>query len=409
MIKVTLKAQTEQVGKSNSTLEDHIAFSGLNAGVCYMPDTFETLEAQPEETKLKRGKRTINQEHHSVAGHVTMEVVIEGIPKMCAMILNSLGEYNTSEKSARYTVMSDVSDIELELYKKWYKIFTRLICVKYDCISPLHPNAPQLAKERNDKYTPLQIDKLSMENARYMLSVFTPTTMTYTTSIRQFNYIIDWCRKFYAETTNEDPQFFTTLAYHLNELADKLQEIMYVERLRDTKDRSFSFIDKDEEAFDNIKPFFGNVYQTTYKGTFSQLAQAQRHRTLDYKMFFDGIAKEFYVPPILEEHLDLVVEWLNDAKSVAHLYPQCTQVKILEEGNAENFILKCKERECASAQLEIQEQTIITHTLYESSPNLTPELQKFFEKYESKVRCGFKDYKCQNPCKWGKKAPTRLI
>lgn len=410
MIKVTLQAQTEQIGKSHSTIQDHVEFSGLNAGVCYMPDTFEVLKAQPTETKIKRGNSTINRAHHSVTGHINMEVAIEGIPKICAMVLNNLGEYNTSEKSARYTVMKDVSEEQSELYKKWYSRFISLICKKYNCISPVLPNAMQLYRENKCKLSPLQVDKLAMENARYMLSVFTPTTMTYTTSLRQFNYIIDWSRRLKEEVDLATSQpFFITLATAMNELADQLEQLLFVANLRDNKNRSFNLINKGEAAFDNIKPFFGNAYQTTYKGTFAQLAQAQRHRTLDYVLYFDGKAKEFYVPPILENDDSLVKEWLDDAESVANLIPQCTLIKIFETGTAENFILKAKERECGCAQLEIQEQTILTHTLYEGSQNLTPELKTYFENYTEKVRCGFSDYKCESPCTWGRKAPSRLI
>lgn len=409
MIKVTLKAQTEQIGERNSTTIDHIAFSGLNAGVCYMKDSFDVLNSQEFEVKFKRGLSTIQREHHSVAGHISMSVVIEGIPKICAMMLNNVGEYNTSEKSARYTVMKDLSERESKLYTKWHKVFIDLICEKYNCISPEVPNAKELAKEKKCRFTPLQVDKLAMENARYMISVFTPTTMTYTTSMRQFNYIIDWCRKFYAAEANTGNAFFTRVADYMNELADRLRDVLYVDGLRDTKNRSFNLINKHEPAFDEIKPFFGNTYQTTYKGTFAQLAQAQRHRTLDYVMYFDGNAKDFYVPPILEEHDDLVAEWLQDAESVADVVPQCTLVKIFETGTAENFILKAKERECGCAQLEIQEQTILTHTLYENSEHLTNELRGLFSMYGAKVRCGFKDYKCTSPCTWGIKAPSRLI
>lgn len=409
MIKVTLKAQTEQIGRSNSTLQDHIEFSGLNAGVCYMPDTFDALEAQPQETKLKRGLNTINREHHSVTGHVSMEVVIEGIPKICAMMLNNLGEYNTSEKSARYTVMDSVSGMEQIIYHKWVTIFKNLICEEYDCYHPADPQAVSRYKENKCRYSPSQVTKLALENARYLLSVFTPTVMTYTTSLRQFNYIIDWCNKFYKENFNGESKFFTELAYHMQCLGKQLEQVLYVEGLRETKNRCFNLINKDERSFQNIPEIFANVYQTKYKATFSHLAQAQRHRTIDYVMYFDGECKDFYVPPILHKHSDLVVDWLRDATLLADKFPQCTLVDVLEQGTAENFILKCKERECSCAQLEIQNQTILTHKKYEESELLTPELKAYFENYKKHVRCGFGDYKCNAPCTWGIKAPSRLI
>ena len=406
MIKVTLQAQTEQIGRSNSTLEDHVEFSGLNAGVCYMPATFEALKSQPTETKIKRGKSTIGRTHHSVAGHVEMSVVIEDIPKICAMVLNNLGEYNTSEKSARYTVMQDVPAKELELYKKWYNKFVKLICKKYDCINPTLPNAMDLYKEKKCKLSPSQVDKLAMENARYMISVFTPTTMAYTTSIRQFNYIIDWCRRMFAEETEN--VFYMRVAKHMNDLADKLEEIAYVENLRDTKNRSFNLFDKDIEAVRNIEPFFGYAYQTIYKGSFAQLAQAQRHRTLDYKAYFDGNASLFYVPPIIADDEDLVKRWLSECTLLAGNFPQATLVDILEMGTVDNFLLKTKERECGCAQLEIQNQTVAIHSDYENAIT-DPVLIEKFEGYKKKVRCGFTDYECKSPCVWGLKSNERLI
>ena len=36
----------------------------------------------------------------------------------------------------------------------------------------------------------------------------------------------------------------------------------------------------------------------TYKGTFAEFAQAQRHRTLDYKMEMLE-EKEYFIPPII--------------------------------------------------------------------------------------------------------------
>ena len=49
--------------------------------------------------------------------------------------------------------------------------------------------------------------------------------------------------------------------------------------------------------------------------------------------------------------------WLEDMNSLADLYPQGMLIQINERGTAENFILKCKERVCGCAQLEIMKQT----------------------------------------------------
>ena len=388
-MKVTLKACTSLFDGTIDKTEV-LELAGMNAGICYMPDTFDKLEAEEPEKKMKRAQTTFKRDHHSVVGHSSMEVIIEGIPKICAMLLNNLGEYNTSEKSARYTEMKDVDPAEYTLYNEWKEIFIDKITQMYG------------TKIKNEK----QITKLAMENARYLISVFTPTTMAYTTSIRQFNYIIDWCRKMFAEETEN--VFYTKVAKHMNDLADSLEEIAYVENLRDIKNRSFNLFDKNIEAAREIEPFYGYVYQTVYKGSFAQLAQAQRHRTLDYKAYFDGNASLFYVPPIIADDEELSKKWLSDCNSLASRFPQATMVDILEMGTVDNFLLKTKERECGCAQLEIQNQTVAVHTAYESAVT-DPVLIEKFEGYRKKVRCGFTDYKCTSPCVWGLKSNERLI
>ena len=386
-MKVTLKAHKSLFDETKINEDELLKLAGTNAGICYMPENFSKLEGEVEEKKLKRARATLRSGHHSVFGHTTVEVIIEGIPKICAMLLNNLGEYTTSEKSARYTKMENVTPKELELYNKWKEIFI-------ERINKVYP----------DKYNEKQVEKLAMENARYLLSVFTPTTMAYTTSVRQFNYIIDWCRKMYQTETSG---FFKEVAYHMNELANALEEIVFVENLRDTKNLSFNLFDKNEEHFDEISPFFGHVYQTKYYGSLAQLAQAQRHRIIDYRAYFNGVAEIFYVPPILAG-TNLTVEWINDCESVADRVPQATLVRILEMGTAENFLLKTKERECACAQLEIQNQTVLTHSRFENSA-LPQSLASKFEGYKKKVRCGFDDYQCASPCIWGIKSNERRI
>ena len=99
-------------------------FSGKMAGICYMPDTVETLLSEPEEKSNKRANGTETSGHHSVFGHVKYNFAFEGVPKIMAMILNNEKEYDTSEKSARYTKM-EPSEEEKALYEKWIRIFEK--------------------------------------------------------------------------------------------------------------------------------------------------------------------------------------------------------------------------------------------------------------------------------------------
>ena len=94
---------------------------------------------------------------------------------MQAMVLNSTQCYNTSEKSARYTVFKNNTPQEDLLYNKWKNYIIE--------------NNKELGLNIEDEK---KLEKIANENARYFLSVFNKsTTMAYTASVRQWNYLID--------------------------------------------------------------------------------------------------------------------------------------------------------------------------------------------------------------------------
>ena len=105
--------------------EEAVNFSGKSAGICYLPDSLDTLFSEDPAKTERRAKGTLASGHHSVFGHVTYNLALEGIPKILAMILNNEKIYNTSEKSARYTKM-EPSEKEKVLYEKW--IYCKRIC-----------------------------------------------------------------------------------------------------------------------------------------------------------------------------------------------------------------------------------------------------------------------------------------
>ena len=104
---------------------------------------------------------------------------------------------------------------------------------------------------------------------------------------------------------------------------------------------------------------------------------------------------EFYVPKIIRNKPELVKEWLEDCESVKENYPQGTLVDIEETGTLKNFILKMKERNCACAQLEIDNQTTATKNEYYEALLTSghPKAEKFKE-YLNGSRCTFPDYTC---------------
>ena len=153
--------------------------------------------------------------------------------------------------------------------------------------------------------------------------------------------------------------------------------------------RDFSLFAKKDRV-----EYFGDVYSTSYEGSFASLAQAQRHRTLNYE-FRNLKEKNYYVPKIIENS-PLKEMWLEDMRKVDAITPQGQLVQIYERGTPESFILKVRERLCTCAQLEIANQTKNTLEKY-IEKTTDGEIKSMLEKYNNGARCT-SGYKCKNPC-----------
>ena len=150
--------------------DEAIKFCGRIAGVCYNREGYYKLENEPIERTMRRVDLTLNNGHHSVYDHVLLNFNLQNIPKLLAMVINNEKQYTTSEKSARYTPVerkdnSPISEQEEQLYNKWLKLFEVKIKDRYGYI-----------------YNDAKIHKLAQENARYLVTVFMPTQMIYTTT-----------------------------------------------------------------------------------------------------------------------------------------------------------------------------------------------------------------------------------
>ena len=368
------------------TKQEALNFSGKSAGICYLPDTLETLFNEPDEKTVKRSNMTLKSGHHSVFNHPTYNLSLEGIPKILAMILNNEKMYNTSEKSARYTKMAP-SEEEKNLYEKWIEIYKKEISKKY----------PNIEEKR--------VQKLAQENARYLISVFTPATvMEYTVNFGQLNYIIHFFEN-YINNEEKNSKFDIKLKEVFKEFIKALPDLKIDGLDADMKKRELSFFAKRK----NRKEEFGENYCTTYEASFAELAQAQRHRTLYYE---DSLLEtpKYYIPPVIR-NTNLEKEWIKDISSLEEYYPQGMLLKINERGTVENFVLKCTERICGAAQLEIMEQTIETMNKYLNYTKQTNEdVYNYLLPYSKGARCTFPGWKCKSPCVFGAKgAINRLI
>lgn len=369
--------------------------AGYFAGVCYNKEGYDKVITEPTEKTLKRAYNTLNSGHHSVYDHINIRLNIVNIPKILAMFLNNEKQYTTSEKSSRYTKISKIttpiiSELEQSLYDKWVEIFMK-----------------KIKEEYHNEFVLKKIKHMAQENARYLVTVFIPTTMIYSTSLRQINNLAMFCQE-YIENCNIENEFENKLKdsmlnfYYellkLNLIDDKLSE--------NIKNRKFSLID---DTISEKDEFFANKrYSVCYDASLALVAQAQRHRTTDLSIkLLDE--KKYFVPPIIENDDELKNEWLNDMEKVSKYYPQGQLVKVLESATYDNFILKCKERLCSCAQLEINNQT--KETLNKIIANTeNQEVLKKLENYTHGARCTFSDYTCLNDCKFKEgKTLTRKI
>ena len=152
-------------------------FSGSNAGICYMSNCYFNSSVSGKENAIKRFNRTMKSGHHSVADHYNVTILMEEIPKMLAMILNSTQTYATSEKSARYTVMENLTDEESKIVNKWNTIL-------------------EIVLMRDHGLSKDDAIKIARENSRYFISIFSPaTTMSHTKTVREWNYLYQWMNK----------------------------------------------------------------------------------------------------------------------------------------------------------------------------------------------------------------------
>lgn len=366
------------------TKEEALNFSGKSAGICYLPDNIDTLFSEPLEKTTKRANNTLISGHHSVFEHPTYNLSLEGIPKILAMVLNNEKLYCTSEKSARYTKMECTPEEE-KLYEKWIEIFKNQIFLNY----------PNFDEKR--------VQKLAQENARYLISVFTPSTvMEYTVNLRQLNYIINWAKDYIENDNNDD--FSKKLKNVFKEFLKAMPDLEIPGLDSRIKNRKFSLFSERDSRNEE----FGENYSTNYLASFAELAQAHRHRTLIYEMkLLDK--PQYFIPPIIKD-TKFEKEWIKDISSLEKNFPQGMLVQVNERGTIENFVLKCTERLCGFAQLEIMQQTHKTMQKYLKSVKNKPELYNYLLPYSKGARCTFPNWKCESPCMFGgKNAINRLI
>lgn len=374
-------------------IESALEFCAKMGGICYMKDDFDILKNEYHDKTIRRLNQVLTSGHHSVFDHFKLTFEFSGLPKILAMILNNEKDYATSEKSARYTKFENLPEQEGKLYLKWLGILSKVILEKY-------PNF----YNKNAKDPMLKITKLAQENARYFVSIFTPmTSMGYTVSLRQLNYLIYMINDFMSSCDMKD-LFNQRLCPYLKEFVLLLDKYIVKDLIPKGKNRKLSLMG-DKRYFD-VQDIFSYVYQTSFKASYACMAQNHRHRS-EHSFMFNLDNFEFYIPEIIEDNENLKNEWLKDAESIKDNYPQGRLVKIVQTGNLDTLILKARERVCGAAQLEIMRQTQQTIQNFEENSEFGYILKDYTN--NSTAKCGFKGATCSSPCAFGAKQFDRKI
>lgn len=394
------------------SLEELNVLAGKYGGTCYAKAGYETIKHQPEEKALKRAMSTAKRGHHSVFQHsvISFEIICS---KMVAMILNSMGVSNTSEKSARYTYMHPEEPEVADIYTKWCGRFMELIPIYFE---------RELSMEGKPfTMSDSLLEKAALDQARYMLSVFTPTSIVYSIPYRNLCYLLEWMTRMADNISSLPASLYNT----------RLQSELYsmVKTFKAVIGEELPFGDNKDE-FLHILPYqatgeqwhidheiLGDVYSVERQASWASVAHLLRHRTLTH--WFNAAEPGeygFYLPPLLtlERNAPYKAEWERDIQSIAKYSPQGTKVSFVEQGSFDKFILMCKERLCSRALLETQ--NVCRDILQSFRPeDLSPFNRKLLQEHTDKngqpcPRCQFKDFHCVENCSFGgNRAFTRLI
>lgn len=401
-------------------LKQAFIYSGIKAAWCYKQGsaTPETIRGMSEENLIRMGVTTFISDHGTPDEHYEVSIEVTGIPKLLCMILNNEKQYTADERSLRYTKVQPseyISEIEVDLYNKWLKIFTDVLWERYrDFFLVSNKGVEDDAKKA--------AGKIAQENARNFVSVLTPTSISYTAPwyqwqklYRMLEYMVEnpntelkrmaapYAKVLMSQlvenrivvTTKEAIQLYPPL---IKEIKDG-REILY----RNNKhiklslwavDNPFSGIDRPNE--------FGSSIKYSTQRSISSFAQIQRHRTSDCEArepeVFSFVTPEFIKGTMYEE------EYKRDMLLVSTIFPQGQMIDMNIVSSIRKIIdFMGKERACDRAQWETQNFYVnellpaIVDGL-KDKPEYADLHNTLSQLYLNRCRCGFPDYDCPTPC-----------
>ena len=435
-MKLELEPNSNYVKNGRFDQYEALKSVGVKAAVCFK-EAVNNKPISPQDIRdsesdailINRGLNTILSDHTTPSEHQVISLELTGIPKILCMILNNEHQYTADERSLRYTEVEPndyITELEVKLYNKWLRILEDLITKQMWNFYTKYNKNEKLAKKA--------IHKIAQENARYMVSVFMPTTITYTVPWIQLNKIINYMDRIINEPLNELEQL---LIPHLKEFINLCIEknvIITKNSIYEVANNNDEVKEKIYKTHPEIQSYLGNndfIYKNNksvdlslfaYRNKFSAinndneygynvsynnyeslacLAQEQRHRTIDCEMTIPDYYAA-YTPLILESSKDLIKEWQKDMLLVEKVYPQGQLVKVNRTMSVKNMLkFVAQERACDMAQLEIER--VYTHDIIPNVyngliQNNHENLAETIKPYVKRLRCAFPGYNCPTPC-----------
>ncbi len=426
-MKVKLDPDSGHLTKDKKRLDQRKALitTGVKAAVCFKDGEITPEEIRATETEeqlIKRGINTILSDHTSPSEQVNISLEIENIPKMLCMVLNNEHQYEADERSLRYTPVKEsdyISSAEVNLYNKWLNIFINILNQEYyDFFLKFNQGKNE---EHTQKKVAIAIKKIAQENARYMVGVFVPTTLTYTVPWAQINKICKYMDRIITNPLNEFEEllipYFTDFRNQLLDLnvlitehqAKKLCPSLNIKDTDNLLYKNNKYLDlslfAERNQFSGIKlpNEYGVAISYNMQISWASLAQFHRHRTMYFEMLTPNKeSNKFYVPLLLSNKKKLTKEWLMDMALVSKYYPQGQLLEVNVTGPLKNLINYVgKERACERAFLETEDMFVnkmlpdIYHNLFKENKD---ELALVLAPYINRQRCMYPDYNCPTPC-----------
>lgn len=382
-MKITIIGATQSLlpntdGRTDTPFE----FCAKTMATCESTDPIAKMTTESLEATQKRVASTLKYRHHS--GYDMFNVVFEfdGVSKIFCMFLNNLHTYATEETSGRHTKLVLPAKEKAE-FDYFYNRIRKHTIAKYPDLKPY------------------KIEQIALENARYLTSVGAKTNMTHSMSLRHFNYVYGWAKKFltqkdyniYEKLAIPDFEQFCAQAEHLTIdgqpiLDEGLNDVVY--------NRSFNLFGDISKS----KEHFGTNYEVTYPASASAIAQIQRNRSTNITLSVPN-KTAYYTPAIIHEIAGLEDEWNDSLKNLDNL-PQARLLDVRETAEVNAFIMKVKERFCPLAQEEIRGLTYQTFDkIVNGLKSYDLDYANFLENnYGGKYRREFNDFKCvcRKPC-----------